>query len=164
MDWHELINDFNGLVTELVQKQSQHKVAEALSRDKRTIFNWLRGAAPSEPSDVAWVIRLALNSGIDLSRFQTYASIYDFSSMMSYEEETNRGPDDLSWLTSAQPPPPVKTTFCGLELDGPLGVASSPLLADDKWASLMLNLGFGLSTFKTKRSSSKQAWLPPHIT
>jgi dihydroorotate dehydrogenase len=163
MDWHELINDFNGLVTELVQKQSQHKVAEALSRDKRTVFNWLRGAAPSEPIDVAWVIRLALSSGIDLSRFQTYASIYDFSSMLSYEEETNRGPDDLSWLTSAQPPPPVKTTFCGLELDGPLGVASSPLLADDKWTSLMLNLGFGLSTFKTKRTTSKQAWFPPHI-
>jgi hypothetical protein len=28
---------------------------------------------------------------------------------------------------------------------------------------LMLNLGFGLSTFKTKRSAGKQAWLPPHI-
>jgi dihydroorotate dehydrogenase len=163
MDWNELINDFNGLVTELVQKLSQHKVAEALSRDKRTVINWLRGAAPSEPSDVAWVIRLALNSGIDLSRFQTYAAIYDFSTMLSYEEETNRGPRDLAWLTSAQPPPPVKTDFCGLELDGPLGVASSPLLADDRWASLMLNLGFGLSTFKTKRTSSKQAWLPPHI-
>jgi dihydroorotate dehydrogenase len=163
MEWNELITDFNGLVTELVQKQSQHKVAESLSRDKRTIINWLRGAAPSDPSDVAWVIRLALSNGIDLSRFQTYAAIYDFSSMMSYEEETNRGPHDLSWLTSAQPPPPVKSAFCGLELDSPLGVASSPLLADDKWTSLMLNLGFGLSTFKTKRTSSKQAWLPPHI-
>jgi dihydroorotate dehydrogenase len=50
-----------------------------------------------------------------------------------------------------------------LELDGPLGVASSPLLADDRWAELMLNLGYGLSTFKTKRASSKQSWLPPHI-
>lgn len=163
MDWHELINDFNGLVTVLVQKLSQHKVAEALSRDKRTIFNWLRGAAPSDPIDVAWVIRLALRHGIDLSRFQTYATVYDLSSMMSYEEVTSRGPHDLSWLTGARQPPVVKTVFCGLEVDGPLGVASSPLFADDKWASLMLNLGFGLSTFKTKRTSSKQALFPPHI-
>jgi dihydroorotate dehydrogenase len=163
MEWYELISDFNGLVTELVQKLSQHKVAEALSRDKRTIINWLRGTAPSDSGIVAWAVRLALSNGIDLSRFQTYTAIYDFSAMMSYEEEISRGPHDLSWLTNTQPPPPVKTDFCGLELDGPLGVASSPLIADDKWASLILNLGFGLSTFKTKRTLSKQALFPPHI-
>jgi dihydroorotate dehydrogenase len=163
MEWYELISDFNGLVTELVQKLSQQRVADALSRDKRTIINWLHGTAPSDPSVVAWAVRLALSNGIDLSRFQTYAAIYDFSSMMNYEEEISRGPNDLSWLTNAQPPPPVKTDFCGLELDGPLGVASSPLIADDKWGFLMLNLGFGLSTFKTKRTSPKQAWFPPHI-
>ena len=83
--------------------------------------------------------------------------------MLTYDQGIQKGPIDLSWLTNAQRPPCVKTEFCGIELDGPLGVASSPLIADDKWANLMLNLGFGLSTFKTKRSAGKQAWLPPHI-
>ena len=163
MDWRELIIDFNGLVTELVQRRSRYKVADSLSRDKKTVNGWLQGALPSDPRDVAWVVRLALLNGIELSPFQSFAPIYDFSTMLSYEELTQKGPPDLSWLTSAQRPPALKTNFCGLELDCPLGVASSPLLADDRWAESMLNLGFGLSTFKTKRGGYKQAWLAPHI-
>lgn len=163
MEWRELINDFNGLLTELVQRLSQHKVAAALSRDKKTIYGWLKGASPSNPSDVAWVIRLAIQNGIDLSRFQSYASLYDFSSIWSYEQIIGREPPDFSWLTNVQRPPTVKRSFCGLELDGPLGIASSPLLTNDKWAASMLNLGFGLSTFKTKRTGSKQSWFAPHV-
>jgi dihydroorotate dehydrogenase len=163
MDWRDLINDFNGLITELVQRLSRHKVADLLSHDKKTINGWLQGALPSDPRDVAWVIRLALQNGIDLSRFQAYTSIYDFSPMLSYEEKAQNEPLDLSWLISVRPPPAIKKSFCGLELDCPLGVASSPLLADERWTELMLNLGFGLSTVKTKRAGSKQSWLPPHI-
>ena len=163
IEWRELINDFNGLITEIVQRLSQHKVANSLSRDKKTINGWLKGASPSNPCDVAWVIRLALQNGIDLSRFQSYAPIYDFSSIWSYEQISGKEPVELSWLTNVKPPPTVKRSFCGLELDGPLGVASSPLLANDKWAVSILNLGFGLSTFKTKRTSSKQSWLPPYV-
>jgi dihydroorotate dehydrogenase len=163
MDWRDVIIDFNGLVTELVQRRSRYKVADLLSRDKKTINGWLGGAMPSDPHDVAWIVRIALQNGVELSRFQSFAPIYDFSSMLSYEELAQKGPLDLSWLTSAQPPPVLKTNFCGLELDCPIGVASSPLLADDRWAESMLNLGFGLSTFKTKRGGYKQAWLAPHI-
>lgn len=163
MEWRELIADFNGLITALSQRLSKHKLAELLSKDKKTISAWLQGSIPANPMDVAWVIRHALIHGVDLSQFQTYVPIYDLSSMLTYDQGIQKGPIDLSWLTNAQRPPCVKTEFCGIELDGPLGVASSPLIADDKWANLMLNLGFGLSTFKTKRSAGKQAWLPPHI-
>lgn len=140
MEWRELIVDFNGLITELVQRLSRHKVADALSHDKKTIIGWLGGTLPSNSMDVAWVIRLALQNGIDLSRFQAFTPIYDLSPLLSYEENVQKEPMDLSWLTNTQPPPVVKTDFCGLELDGPLGVASSPLIANDRWAALMLGL------------------------
>jgi dihydroorotate dehydrogenase len=163
VDWRELISDFNGLVTELVQRNSRNKVARLLSHDPKTINNWLQGALPSDPRDVAEVIRQALLSGIDLSRFQSYAPIYDLSPLLNYAQSIQKPPGDFVWLTSARRPPVVKTQFCGVELDCPLGVASSPLVADDRWAELLLNLGFGLSTFKTKRTTQKEAWSPPFI-
>ena len=163
MDWRELIGDFNGLVTEVVQRNSRNKVAKLLSHDPKTINSWLQGGEPSDARDVAEVIRQALLSGIDLSRFQSYAPIYDLSPLLNYEQTVQKTPADFAWLTSARRAPVVKTEFCGIDLDCPLGVASSPLVADDRWAELMLNLGFGLSTFKTKRATQKEAWSPPFI-
>jgi dihydroorotate dehydrogenase len=163
VDWRELISDFNGLVTEIVQRNSRNKVAKLLSHDPKTINSWLQGGEPSDPGDVAEVIRQALLSGIDLSRFQSYAPIYDLSPSLNYEQTVKNPPPDLDWLTSARRAPEVKTQFCGIELDCPLGVASSPLVADDRWAELVLNLGFGLSTLKTKRATHKEAWPPPFI-
>jgi hypothetical protein len=44
-----------------------------------------------------------------------------------------------------------------------VGIASSPLVGDDRWTALMLDLGFGLSTFKTRRSEAKRSHDAPQV-
>lgn len=164
MHWREVIHDFRGLVTHYVDHSSKTKAAAHLAHDKKTIRGWLAGAVPFAASDVALLINHALKDGIDLRPFQTFAPLYDFSPMLTYEAKAQKEPPDFSWLTTVEPPPVIKTDFCGLKLDSPLGLSSSPLLGDDKWASLMLGLGYvGLSTFKTRRTGEKQSWDPPQI-
>src|SRR5438093_731963 len=143
-DWMQLISNFRGLVSELVRHVGKYQVHESLSRDKKTVSRWLEGVQPASGADVAWVVRLALQRAIDISPFQTFLPIYDFSPMLTYEQKVKDGPPDLSWLTSIQAPPRVSHgKFCGLMADCPLGVASSPLVSDHRWTSLVLDLGFG---------------------
>lgn len=165
MDWRETISDFSGLMADLVEEHrvSKNSIVRHIGRDKATVNRWLDGTAPSEASVVANMVRFALQKGVNIDQYQTFKSIYDFSPMLSYEEKIQRPLPDLSWLTDIQPPPPARTSFCGLELPSPLGVSSSPLLGDDKWTGLMLDLGFGLSTFKTRRNGPKRSWDAPQI-
>src|SRR4051794_7948797 len=131
MDWREVIGDFSGLAEALVRVLSRHKVASLTGHNKRTINDWLSGAVPAKPEEVAWMLRFALQNGVDVSSFQTYTPIYDFSEMLSYEEMVAKRPPDLSWLTRTQRPPAANIEFCGIKLDTPLGVASSPLTANE---------------------------------
>jgi dihydroorotate dehydrogenase len=164
MEWSNVVGDFEGLVQAVVDRTSLGSVSRELVHDKATIKRWLSGGYPTDARDVAALLRLALRSGIEISPFQTFESIYDFSPMLSYEEKIEVGPPSLLWLANpAIGLPEFSATFCGLKADSPLGIASSPLLADEKWASLMLNLGFGFSTLKTRRSKAKPPWDPPHI-
>jgi len=48
---------------------------------------WLAGTRPSRPIDVGWAIRVALEKGIDISRFQTFNPIYDLSQLMELTYE-----------------------------------------------------------------------------
>lgn len=163
MTWNSVIGDFAGLAGAVVKARSRNKLAGHVGHNKKTINDWMAGAMPSKPEDVAWVIRYALANGVDVGRFQTYAPIYDFSAMLSYEEKAAAEPPDFSWLTQSQQPPVIKTDFCGIELDCPLGIASSPLTANGPWAELMLNLGYGLSTLKTRRAKTTDSWRIPQI-
>ncbi len=164
MYWQHLVADFPGLARAVVERLSLNKVAKALSHNKSSIGDWLRGASPSKAEDVGGVLRLALKNGIEIERFQTFAPIYDFSPMLSYEEKVEKDPPELNWLVKIQLPPERKATFCGKDFQSPLGVASSPLLGDDRWAKLMLDLSFvGPSTFKTRRTGWKTSWDPPQI-
>ena len=53
MEWREVIGDFNGLADALVRELSRHKVATLMGHNKRTINDWLDGAAPSKPEEVS---------------------------------------------------------------------------------------------------------------
>lgn len=163
MSWRYVISDFKGLTEEVVERIKLHRLAQILSRDRQTIRGWLNRAEPTNPSDVAWLIRLALENEIDVSSFQTFSSIYDFSSWLTYEQRIEKLPD-ISWLTGIRKPPSANINFCGMALDNPIGVASSPLLGDDKWTVLMLELGYGMCTFKTRRTGFKKSWDAPQIT
>lgn len=164
MHWQKLIRDFSGLANAVVDVTSLNKVADFLGHHKKTVRDWVRGAAPSDANDVAGLLIMALKNGVDVTRFQTFEPIYDFSPLLSYEEKAQAGPPDLDWLVGAQSPPVVKTSFCGIEFDGPVGIASSPLLSDERWANLILGLSYGgPSTFKTRRTGPKTSWEPPQI-
>ena len=162
MDWRDFIR-FQPLLNEVIQNSSKNRTAKLLDHDKATINRWLDKGEPNDPDDVALLIRAALAGGLDVSPFQTYKPIYDFSEHLTYEEKLQMRPPNLDWLMAAPPPPPSPTTFCGLDIDCPVGVASSPLMADDAWAGLVLDLQFGLSAFKTRRSAFKQSWNAPQI-
>jgi dihydroorotate dehydrogenase (NAD+) catalytic subunit len=163
MYWQDLVLDFAALAQAVVAASSLNKVAGSLNHHKKTVAEWSRGTAPKNAQDVAWLLRKALHDGIDVSRFQKFTPIYDFSPTFRYEEKSKKDPPTLEWLTEIQPPPAVPTRVLGMDLDTPLGVASSPLLSDDRWTKLMLDLSFGLSTFKTRRRDEKRSWQPPQI-
>jgi dihydroorotate dehydrogenase len=159
-----ILADVKGLVGAIVRKTSQGQIVRELGRDKQTVRRWLDGSQPSDDRDIASLIRLALRHGIEIDSFQTFNPIYDFSEMLSYEEKLQKGGPELLWLADpAIPLPGYPVELCGLKTDSPIGIASSPLMADEKWSSLMLNLGFGISTLKTRRANSKLPWDPPHI-
>ena len=160
LPWLNIIHDFGSLVETLVNHPaySRHKLKDKLNRDLATIRGWLRGSFPVKPTDVGWIIRLALQYGIDISRFQTFNSIYDFSPLLTYEKILEKPIPDFSWLTPIQSPPPLNYRFGDLKLDSPIGIASSPLVSDERWTGLMLDLGFGLSTFKTRRTGPRDSF------
>ncbi len=162
MDWRDFIR-FQPLLSEVIRNSSKNRTAKLLDHDKATINRWLDKGEPNDPDDVAIVIRAALSGGLDVSPFQTYSPIYDFSCHLTYEEKLQTRPPNLDWLMSVPPPPPSQTRFCGLDVDCPIGVASSPLMADDGWSGLMMDLQFGLSTFKTRRSHAKSSWNAPQV-
>ena len=158
-----IIADFAGLVGAVLTKLSQNKLAERTGRDHATVARWEEGTFPKVPSDVAVIIQTAMAEGIDVGRFQTHNSIYDMSDQAKYEDKVRNGPPDLSWLTSARVPPPFQRTICGITVFSPIGIASSPLMADPAWTGLMLDLGFGLSTFKTRRADDRESWPAPQL-
>jgi dihydroorotate dehydrogenase (NAD+) catalytic subunit len=161
--WHAFIHDFRGLVEIVAARIGKRPLATKLSHDIHTIKRWLKDGEPTRPDDVGWVIRLALLNGIDVDRFQTFAPIYKLSTESSYELNLNIAPPDFSWLSDVQRPPEIPSRFCGISLPSPLGLSASPLTANEHWMKLMLGLGYGLSTFKTRRTGQCSPYAPPQI-
>lgn len=164
MDWRYLISDFSRLAKVVVERLGKHGAARNVERDRATIQRWLDGGGPKEESDVATLIRTALAIDEPIENFQTFRPIYDLSGMLTYEQKLQNGPPKLLWLADPGVPLPSYPVKIGhLDTDCPLGIASSPLVSDDSWISLMLNLGFGFATMKTRRLRKQKAWDPPHI-
>jgi len=164
-DWTRIVKDFHGLASEVVNRIRKYGVIKAKACDKRTLDHWLEeGAQPQTASPVASFLRLALQQGIDTAPYQTFTPIYDFSPGLTYELQAESGPPPLEWLSDYQSlPRPRLTRYCGVEADCPVGIASSPIVNDDRWTSTMLGLGFGISTLKTRRARPKKAYDPPLI-
>lgn len=161
--WRQFIRDFKGLTEAVADQVHKRTLATKLSHDIQTIKRWLKTGEPSSPRDVGWMVRIALQHAIDISRFQTFAPVYDLSTSWNYELNMKADLPDFSWLTNTAGPPTVPTRFCGVDIDTPMGVSASPLTGDYEWTKLMLDLGFGLSTFKTRRTAYKSAHVPPQI-
>jgi dihydroorotate dehydrogenase (NAD+) catalytic subunit len=164
-DPSRLIADVRGLVGAILNANvGKNKLATKLSKDKATISRWQDGSSlPTDPRDVAWLIRVALDAGIDIARYQVFDPIYDFSQHLTYEQKAENGPPDLAWITQVRRPPKVEWDVRGIDVNCPVGIASSPLVSDERWTALMLDLGFGLSTFKTRRTGFKRSWDAPQI-
>lgn len=162
----EVVKDVRGLISEVVKRLGAQPVYISLGRDKNTVKRWIDGTAqPSEPRDVAAILHLALKNGIDISPYQAFSPIYDFSPHLTYEQKIAVGPPDVGWLNLPHDPlPEAEVQVLGLSLACPIGIASSPLMGDDKWALTMLGLGFeGISTFKTRRATSRESLGPPQV-
>ncbi len=156
--------DFHGLLKAVVEEVKEYKVYKGLKHDKNTVKRWLAGGRPDDPRDVGAIVRLALHNRIDVARHQTFLPIYDFSPEMSYEENMFAGPPELDWLWDRQDDlPTCRVVVGGLELDCPIGVASGPLTGNSKYTTTMLDLGYGLCTFKTRRANPKGGWERPQI-
>ena len=164
MERQTLIYDFKGLVRTVASKVSKYKIYNAVGRDKNTVDRWLEGAYPQDPVDIGKIIDLALHNQIKIHPFQSFDPIYDFSSEISYEEKLAAGPPELGWLRELYPTlPRYRTEVCGLKLDCPIGIGASPLTGDEHWSIAMLELGYGLSSFKTRRTGPKEPWVKPQI-
>jgi dihydroorotate dehydrogenase (NAD+) catalytic subunit len=156
--------DFHPLLRAVVAETKEYKVYKAVQHDKHTVKRWLNGGHPDDPRDIGKVLRLALLRRIDVSRYQTFSPIYDFSPEMSYEDNMFAGPPDLSWLWDRQEELPIsRVVLNGLEFDCPLGIGSGPLTGNSKYTIAMLNLGYGPTTFKTRRAGLKGGWERPQV-
>src|SRR5216683_4897614 len=161
--WRRFIADFRGLAQVLAGRVGKRALATKLSHDIQTVKRWLQNGEPTRPQDVGWVIRCALKNGIDISRFQSFSPIYTLTTNSSYDLNLKADLPDFSWLTPVPRPPVRPAKFCGIPLETPLGLSASPLTASEEWMSLMLGLGYGLSTFKTRRSAQRSPYAPPQI-
>src|SRR5690349_5399817 len=110
-----VLTDVRALISEVVERLGALPVYNSLGRDKNTVKRWIEGTAqPSEPRDVAVILHLALKNGIDVSRFQAFKPIYDFSPHLTYEQKIAAGPPDLGWLNLPDDPlPQVEVQVCG---------------------------------------------------
>jgi dihydroorotate dehydrogenase len=164
MERQSVISQFTDLVKAVANDIGKYKIYTALKRDKNTIDRWLDGAYPQDDIDVARLVELALINHVAIQPFQSFSPIYDFSAEISYEDKLAAGPPNLSWIRKIHTElRSYRTDICGLKIDCPLGIGASPLTGDEHWSIAMLELGFGLSTFKTRRTGPKDPWCKPQM-
>jgi|SRR5579872_296415 len=161
--WRAFVPDFSGLVQTVAARVGKKPLAAKLSHDIHTLKRWLKNGEPTHPEDVGWLIRIALQNAIDIDRFQSFAPVYKLSTESDYELNLNAELPDFSWLTNVQRPPEIPVKFCGMSLPSPLGLSASPLTVNESWMKLMLGLGYGLCTFKTRRTGQCVPYAPPQI-
>ena len=70
--WRRYIADFSGLARIVSESVHKRTLATKLSHDIQTIKRWLTTGEPNSPQDVGWVIRIALQNGLEIDRFQTF--------------------------------------------------------------------------------------------
>jgi len=159
------IVDFHALLKAVVDKVGKYKVYNTLRHDKNTADRWLDGGQPEDSRDIGGLIRLALVNGIEITKYQTFTPIYDFSPELSYEDNMFAGPPELNWVWDRQDEPPThRFNVSDFILDCPLGVGAGPLTGNDTYTITMLNLGFiGPTTFKTRRAGFKEGLEKPQI-
>jgi dihydroorotate dehydrogenase len=161
--WHAFVPDFSGLAQTVAARVGKKPLAVKLSHDIHTVKRWLKNGEPTHPEDVAWLIRIALQHGIDVDRFQSFTPIYKLSTESNYDLNLNADLPDFSWLLKVQRPPEIPVKFCGISLPSPLGLSASPLTVNERWMKLMLGLGYGLCTLKTRRTAQCGPYAPPQI-
>jgi dihydroorotate dehydrogenase len=161
--WRAFVPDFGGLVQTVAARVGKKPLAAKLSHDIQTLKRWLKNGEPTHPEDVGWLTRIALQNGIDVDRFQSFAPLYKLSTESDYDLNLNVDLPDFSWLIKVQRPPEIPVKFCGMSLPTPLGLSASPLTANDRWMKLMLGLGYGLCTFKTRRTGQRSPYARPQI-
>ena len=161
--WRAFVVDFSGLTQAVAARVGKRPLAAKLSHDIHTLKRWLKHGEPTHPEDVGWLIRIALQNGIDVDRFQSFTPIYKLSMESDYELNLDADLPDFSWLTKVQRPPEIPVKFCGISLPSPLGLSASPLTVNERWMKLMLGLGYGLCTFKTRRTGQCGPYVPPQI-
>jgi len=106
-----VVVDFHALLRAVVDKIGKYKIYKALNHDKNTPDRWLTGGQPDDPRDIGGLVRLALLNGIDVSKYQTFTSIYDFSPELSFEDNMFAGPPELRWLWDRQGPDSSNVDF-----------------------------------------------------
>jgi hypothetical protein len=161
--WRRFIADFRGIAQAVAGRVGKRSLARKLSLDVHTVKRWLENGEPTRPRDVGWLVRCALKNGIDINRFQSFTPLYPLTTDSSYELNLKAEVPDFGWLTQVQSPPVRPAKFCGIYLETPLGLSASPLTANEEWMTLMLSLGYGLSTFKTRRTAQRSPYSPPLI-
>src|SRR5437773_4675555 len=161
--WRAFVPDFTGLAQTVAARVGKKPLAVKLSHDIQTLKKWLKNSEPTHPEDVGWLIRIALQNGIDIDRFQSFTPLYKLSTESDYDLNLSADLPDFSWLIKVQRPPEIPVKFCGISLSTPLGLSASPLTANERWMKLMLGLGYGLCTFKTRRTGQRGPYAPPQI-
>src|ERR1700740_3104691 len=77
--WRRYIADFSGLARIVSESVHKRTLATKLSHDIQTIKRWLTTGEPNSPQDVGWVIRIALQNGLEIDRFQTFHAVYNLA-------------------------------------------------------------------------------------
>jgi dihydroorotate dehydrogenase len=153
------------LMRAITASMSRRQFASTIGVDRATSKRWLEDKVtnPRELRGVSSAIQLALELGIDVGMHQTFGSIYDLTVTKSYDEKRAAGPPDLSWLASSDGLPRHSRPWRGLTIKSPIGIASSPLVSDERWILLMIDLGYDFIAIKTRRRNPWPAWYAPHI-
>jgi dihydroorotate dehydrogenase len=163
MDWETHI-ELAPLLKEIFSRIKPYTIAKKMGKDKSVPARWKAGTTPTRPEDIGLLIACALEEGIDIAPFQKFAPLWDLSPDTSYEHKLQREAPDFSILASVPYIPSSRIKFGDMELDTPIGLASSPLTGDSRWTRAGLDLGYGLSTFKTRRAGKPvESWPSPQI-
>ena len=134
--WRAFVPDFTGLAQTVAARVGKKPLAVKLSHDIQTLKKWLKNSEPTHPEDVGWLIRIALQNGIDIDRFQSFTPLYKLSTESDYDLNLSADLPDFSWLIKVQRPPEIPVKFCGMSLTTPLGLSASPLTANERWMKL----------------------------
>jgi uncharacterized protein YggL (DUF469 family) len=162
--WERYLS-FGPLLAEVMKidgYRTKYGLGKLTGKDQQVVRNWLKGGKPQDTATIATLVRAAIEGGSDLHGVQTFAPIWDVTD--NVVENDPLPPPELKWITSMSRPPEVGQNIRGLfDVDGLVGIGSSPLMGSAAWANRMQELHFGMSTFKSRRAVAREPAIPPHL-